>query len=302
MSFSISSVRPLARPKVQMEDLDLHIKQKNRLKWHYLRATIPSNLLEKYSPHAILAAVDGCYGLTDQELGEVDELAKMVAGVRGFKLMRLGRSNHFVGLVRRERKRLRLDEEEKIKTEPLTSAPAEHGHQLRDSRAGEQQPTGNCGWQHSGNPALAYQRRLHHEPQLADAAAGGMGSMPGECDDERTRLEIPRCRKSTTNTSHSGTASPTSQLLHRPGYPREHVGGQRRAATAVHHAASGKARRMGERKRLPNPLQARHDDHAVEEDHSQVNLQHPRKDPRLVGRANRRRLPHNHPVYHSSSL
>ena len=290
-----------------MEDLDLHIKQKNRLKWHYLRATIPPNLLEKYSPHAILAAVDGCYGLTDQELEEVDELAKMVAGVRGFKLMRLGRSNRFVGLVRRERKRLRLDEEEKIKTEPLTSAPVEYGHQLRDDRTGEQQPSGGSGWQHSGNPALAYQRRLHHEPQLADAPARGVGGVPGEHHNERAQLGLsdPRTRPSATScNSHSRTASLTSNMLHRPGHPGEHVSGQRRAATAVHHGASGKANSpsLGARRRLPSALQARHDDHAVEEDHSEVDLQHSRKDPRLMGRPDRRRLPNNHPVYHSSSL
>jgi hypothetical protein len=112
--FEISAVSaPQHRRTLSRFDLTEHIKPKNRLRWEYLRESVPHSVLDNLSLWVLKATVDGCYGLSAGERRDLKEFAKYLATLPDFKLQRLGRQNSFVQMVRDERRQLAAEERKK---------------------------------------------------------------------------------------------------------------------------------------------------------------------------------------------
>lgn len=104
--FEISE--PLERPKTTLAHFDItqHIKPNHLLRWEYLRTNVPVSKLNELSRFVLKAVVDGIYGLSPAERRELEKFAEYVASLQHFKLIRLGRNNFFVNLVRKKRQQL----------------------------------------------------------------------------------------------------------------------------------------------------------------------------------------------------
>lgn len=79
------------------------VQPKHRLRWEYLKETVPVSVLDDMSVFVLKAAVDGCYGLSEKEREKVEAFAETCAAIPGFKVSRLGKNNWFVNMIRQKR-------------------------------------------------------------------------------------------------------------------------------------------------------------------------------------------------------
>lgn len=105
--FKVSSTSAKKTNTLEHFDMFKVVKEKNRLRWEYLRSAVPEPVLNNTSVFVLKAAVDGSYNLEDKQKDELDKFADYVARLPNFKLIRLGNNNNFVNTVRRKRKQLR---------------------------------------------------------------------------------------------------------------------------------------------------------------------------------------------------
>lgn len=103
MSFEIDTSSDGRRTLQHFNMYDV-VQQKHRLRWEYLKEKVPVSVLDNMSVFVLKAAVDGCYGLSERELGDVEAFAETVAAIPDFKVQRLGRNNRFVNMIRQKRK------------------------------------------------------------------------------------------------------------------------------------------------------------------------------------------------------